>query len=35
MINFKYKIFPKHFVNGIIKTIQTSENLDVGKEILI
>ena len=21
MINFKYKIFPKHFVNGIIKTL--------------
>lgn len=34
MIKSKYKLFPKHFVNGIIKTIQTSENLDAAKENL-
>ena len=34
MIKFKYKLFRKHFVNGIIKTIQTSENLDIAKEKL-
>ncbi len=34
MIKSKYKLFPKHFVNGIIKTIQTSENLDTAKENL-
>ena len=34
MIKNKYKLFPKHFVNGIIKTIQTSENLDTAKENL-
>ena len=34
MIKNKYKLFPKHFVNGIIKTIQTSENLDAAKENL-
>lgn len=35
MIKFKYKLFRKHFVNGIIKTIQISENLDIVKENLI
>lgn len=34
MIKFKYKLFRKHFVNGIIKTIQISENLDIVKENL-
>lgn len=34
MIKFKYKLFPKHFVNGIIKTIQTSENSDIAKSSL-
>ena len=34
MIKNKYKLFPKHFVNGIIKTIQISENLDTAKENL-
>ena len=34
MIKSKYKLFPKHFINGIIKTIQTSENLDAAKENL-
>ena len=34
MIKSKYKLFTKHFVNGIIKIIQTSENLDTAKENL-
>ena len=34
MIKLKYKLFPKHFVNGIIKTIKTSENFDIAKENL-
>lgn len=34
MIKLKYKLLPKHFINGIIKTIQTSENLDIAKEKL-
>lgn len=34
MIKLKYKLFPKHFVNGIIKTIKTSENSDIAKENL-
>ena len=34
MIKLKYKLFSKHFVNGIIKTIKTSENLDIAKENL-
>lgn len=34
LIKLKYKLLPKHFINGIIKTIQTSENLDIAKEKL-
>lgn len=34
MIKFKYKLFPKHFVNGIIKTIQTSKDSNIAKENL-